>query len=123
MSAGIDRVRREHPKYSVMVTEAIATLNDKKGSSKIAIEKFICANYKVGLNYDAPLKRALLASLEDGVLIKPKGVGLTGSFKLGHVGKPKVVKKTAAKKIVKNAPEKKASPVKKVVKKIPKKGS
>ena len=130
-----------HPKFSVMITEAIKTLADRKGSSKIAIQKYVAANYKVEGNYERSLKKALKAALEDKTLTKPKGVGLTGSFKLTKVEKPKaakkpvakkVVKKPAAKKVVKKvaktptkkaAPAKKASPVKKgkVTKKVAKK--
>jgi histone H1/5 len=117
----------EHPKFSIMITEAIRTLADKKGSSYQAIQKFICANYKVGVNYERSLKKALKAALEEKSLTKPKGVGLTGSFKLTKIEKPKVAKKPVEKKVVKKpvAKEvvkkpvakkvvtKKASPVKK----------
>merc|ERR1712226_961439 len=36
-----------HPKYSVMIAAAIAALKDRTGSSRQAILKYICANYKV----------------------------------------------------------------------------
>ena len=137
----VKKAAPEHPKFSVMISEAIKTLADRKGSSKIAIQKYIAANYKVGVNYERSLKKALKAAVEDKTLTKPKGVGLTGSFKLTKVEKPKaakkpvakkVVKKPAAKKVVKKvaktptkkaAPAKKASPVKKgkVTKKVAKK--
>ena len=38
----------DHPKYSEMVKAAIASLKEKKGSSRQAILKYIIANYKVG---------------------------------------------------------------------------
>merc|ERR1712013_483059 len=36
-----------HPKYSVMIAAAIGALKDRTGSSRQAILKYICANYKV----------------------------------------------------------------------------
>ena len=36
-----------HPKYSVMIAAAITSLKDRTGSSRQAILKYICANYKV----------------------------------------------------------------------------
>ena len=37
----------EHPTYAVMIGAAIAALKDRTGSSRQAILKYICANYKV----------------------------------------------------------------------------
>merc|ERR1711970_755054 len=36
-----------HPTYSVMITDSIKALKDRTGSSRQAILKYICANYKV----------------------------------------------------------------------------
>merc|ERR1712193_416179 len=36
-----------HPPYAAMITAAIKALGDKKGSSRQAILKYVCANYKV----------------------------------------------------------------------------
>merc|ERR1711936_1069079 len=36
-----------HPPYAAMIKAAIKALGDKKGSSRQAILKYICANYKV----------------------------------------------------------------------------
>ena len=103
----VKKAAPEHPKFSVMITEAIKTLADRKGSSKIAIQKYVAANYKVEGNYERSLKKSLKAALEDKTLTKPKGVGLTGSFKLTKVEKPKAVKKPLAKKVVKKPVAKK----------------
>jgi len=137
----------EHPTYAVMVSAAIASLKDRKGSSKQAIEKYVCANYKVGPKYNGPLKMALRKGVEAGALVQVKGTGASGSFKLKKVEKPAAkkpaakkpaakkpaAKKTATKKpaakkspkkTVKKAPAKKATPAKKagkVTKKSPKK--
>jgi histone H1/5 len=127
----VQKAAPEHPKFPVMITEALTKLADRKGTSKIAIEKYLCANYKLGVNYDRALKKALKAMMEANTLTKPKGVGLTGSFKLAKVEKPKAVKKPVAKspkKVVKKPAAKKpaakkpaAKVVKKVVAKSPKK--
>ena len=93
----------EHPTYAVMVSAALASLKDRKGSSKQAVEKYICANYKVGPKYNGPLKMALKKGVLSGVLVQTKGKGASGSFKIAKVEKP-VVKKPAAKKPVAKKP-------------------
>lgn len=100
-----------HPKYIVMVSEGIAALKDRKGSSRQALVKYVLANFKV--NEDAcnrGVKLALKKGVLSGELIQPKGVGANGSFKLAAKAKPeKVAKKPAAKKApAKKAPAKKA---------------
>ena len=123
----------EHPKYSVMIADAINSVKDRKGSSKQAIEKFICANYKVGATYNTHLKMALKRGVAAETLVQVNGQGAYGRFKLAKAPaapkktvakKPaakKVVKKPAAKKVAKKV-TKKASP-KKVAKKVTKKAS
>ena len=103
----------DHPKFPVMIAAAVEALKERKGSSKIAIVKYITANYNVGDNTTSinnRVKKALKAGLEDGTLKQSKGTGVTGSFKLGEkpkaekkpkkavVKKPKSPKKVAAKK-------------------------
>merc|ERR1712141_695160 len=41
------KVPAAHPPYAAMIKAAIKALKDKKGSSRQAILKYICANYKV----------------------------------------------------------------------------
>ena len=111
----------DHPTYAVMISAAIVALKDRKGSSKQAIEKYICANYKVGPRYAGPFKMALKKGVETGALVQTKGVGASGSFKLAKVEKP-AVKKPAAKKPAAKKPAAKKPAVKKVAaKKSPKK--
>ena len=105
----------EHPKYVEMITAAIAALNDRKGSSRQAISKYIKGNYKVGDNSDVHLKIALKRAVATGVLNQVKGTGASGSFKLSEKAKAKPKKKPAAKK-----PAAK-KPAAKKVKKTPKK--
>merc|ERR1712048_301366 len=95
---------------------AIQGLKNPKGSSKIAIEAYIKANYKVadgvgGVSFF--IKKALKSGVAAGWLVQKTGQGVSGSFKVGKVEKPKPKKKPAAKKApAKKAPAKK-SPAKK----------
>merc|ERR1712242_246766 len=102
------KVPAAHPKYSVMVAAAITALKDRSGSSRQAIAKYICANYKVDATKVAtPLKLALKKGLAAGTLKAGGAAGKkgAGSYKIGEkakaVKKPKKVvkkKKPAAKK-------------------------
>ena len=87
----------DHPTYAQMISSAILTLKDRTGSSRQAIAKFVCANYKVdAAKAAAPLNRALKKGVEDGVLkmAKQSGKG-AGSYKLVVKAKKK---KPAAKR-------------------------
>ena len=113
--------KAEHPTFAVMIAAAVASLKERKGSSRQAIEKYICANYKVGPKYSSHFKMALRRGVENGALVQTKGAGASGSFKLAKaepVKKP-TVKKPVAKKTVAKKPAAKKAPAKKVVKKTP----
>jgi len=111
--------KSEHPTFAVMIAAAIGALKDRKGSSRQAIEKYICANYKVGPKYASHFKMALKRGVENGALVQTKGVGASGSFKLAkpEAAKKPAAKKPAAKKTVAKKPAAKKAPAKKVVKK------
>merc|ERR1712173_363607 len=101
-----------HPKYSVMIAAAIAALKDRTGSSRQAILKYVCANYKVdAAKAGQHLRLALKAGIKKGSLkmAKESGKG-AGKFKLVKVEKPKkkkpAAKKPAAKKAKKPAAKK-----------------
>merc|ERR1711878_192056 len=84
-----------HPKYSVMIAAAIAALKDRTGSSRQAILKYICANYKVdAAKAGQHLRMALKAGIKKGTLkmAKESGKG-AGCFKPVKVEKPKKAKK------------------------------
>ena len=88
-----------HPKYSVMIAAAIGALKDRTGSSRQAILKYVCANYKVdAAKAGQHLRLALKAGIKKGSLkmAKESGKG-AGKFKLVKVKKP-AAKKSAAKK-------------------------
>ena len=73
------------PTYIVMVTEAIKNLKDRKGSSRMAIEKYISANYPVSDNFAVHMKAAMKKGIEKEIIIIVKGKGLNGMFKLAKV--------------------------------------
>merc|ERR1711970_437439 len=114
------KVAPAHPKYSVMIAAAITALKDRTGSSRQAILKYICANYKVdAAKAGQHLRMALKAGIKKGTLkmAKESGKG-AGKFKLVKVEKPKKAvkrKKPAAKKAKKPAakPKKAAAKPKK----------
>ena len=118
----------EHPPYEAMVCTALASMKNRKGSSRQAIAKYVKANYKVNASADRYIKNALKNLVGSGKLVQPTGSGASGSFKLPKAvaeKKPKTVKKpaAAAKKpaVAKKATAKKTVKPKKAVKKSPKK--
>merc|ERR1739849_61255 len=101
-----------HPTYSVMIGESIKAMKDRSGSSRQAILKYICANYKVDATKAAVHVRT---ALKMGAAAGKKGAGC---YKLGD--KAKEEKKPKAAK-VKKPVAKKPKAVKKPAAKKPKK--
>ena len=140
MSAEAPKVKKvkapaAHPKYSVMIAAAITALKDRSGSSRQAILKYICANYKVDAAKAAvQIRLALKRGVAKGALkmARESGKG-AGSYKLVKVVKPKKEKKAKkpkakkpkkvkkVKKAKKPAAKKAKKPAKKAVKKPAKK--
>merc|ERR1739844_61432 len=111
-----------HPKYSVMIAAAITTLKDRTGSSRQAILKYICANYKVDAAKAAvQVRLALKRGVAKGALKMARASGKgAGSYKVVKVEKPKKVKAKKPKKVKKAAKKpaaKKAKKPKKAAKK------
>ena len=105
-SKKLSKAPAAHPSYAVMIAEAIAALKDRAGSSRQAILKYVCANYKVdAAKAGQYLRMALKAGIKKGSLkmAKESGKG-AGKFKLVKVEKPK----------------KKAAPMNKAAAKMPK---
>ena len=108
-----------HPTYAEMISAAILSMKDRTGSSRQAIAKYVCANYKVDADKAAlHLRKALKKGLEDGVFktARQSGKG-AGSFKLVEKKKKPAAKKakpSTKKSTVKKA---KSSAKKKPVKK------
>ncbi|XP_063145808.1 atherin-like [Candoia aspera] len=80
----------QYPPTLTMVREAVQALNERKGSSTVAIKRYIRHNYPgvdpIRLKYY--LRKALLKGLEKGYLVRPlnsSAQGATGRFKLAAV--------------------------------------
>ena len=74
-----------HPPYAAMIKAAVKALGDKKGSSRQAILKYICANYKVDAAKAPSRVRISLKKLVDSkalVAAAAPGKKGAGSFKL-----------------------------------------
>merc|ERR1711979_70269 len=112
-----------HPKYSVMIAAAITTLKDRTGSSRQAILKYICANYKVDAAKAAvQIRLALKRGVAMGALKMARASGKgAGSYKVVKAEKPKKVKK--AKKPKAKKPKKVKKAKKPAAKKKPKKAA
>ena len=64
-----------HPPYLEMVLAAIVKLEQRNGSSRLAILKYITANYKLGVDEKMAneyLKKALKRGITSGVLCNSK---------------------------------------------------
>lgn len=102
-----------HPPFIEMITEAIEKLNDRSGSSRQAILKYIVANYKVQeKSGNQHVKVVLKNAVKAGSLKQVKGVGASGSFKLSESLKSKTKTKE---KIQKKSARKASTPVKKPI--------
>merc|ERR1712150_403219 len=87
-----------HPTAVVMVEAAIGNLKEKSGSSLVAIKKYIATNYKVDVvKLNPHIKKALVNGVEKKTLVRVKGKGASGSFKLAKVDKKEKPKKVAKK--------------------------
>merc|ERR1711876_173238 len=74
-----------HPPYAAMIKAAVKALADKKGSSRQAILKYICANYKVDATKAVSRTRiALKKMIASKALVAAAAAGKkgAGSFKL-----------------------------------------
>lgn len=119
----------DHPKYSEMVKQALASLKERGGSSRQAVLKYIMKNFKVGGDenvVNTHLKMALRAGVKNSSLKQSKGSGAAGSFRLGEEAKKKKpagakVKAVKAKKP--KSPAKKAAKAKSAVKSPAKKSA
>merc|ERR1712212_415072 len=113
-----------HPTFAKMVIAAVKALDEKKGSSRVAIRKYILANYKVDEKKSHLIAKGLQSGVKAKLLVQKKGVN--GLYKLTEKEKkakpaksPKKATK-AAKPKAKKAPKAKsalAKPKKPVAKK------
>lgn len=107
-----------HPKYSEMVTTAIAALKERSGSSTQAIKKYIMANYPVNPSIvKSRVKMVIKNNVANGTFIQVTGTGASGSFKLSEKAKKKPAPKKPTKKPTAKKPTAKKTPTKKPAKK------
>lgn len=129
-SAHSKMAKPKNPKYTEMVEDAIKFYNEKGGSSRQAILKYITSKYLVGENAKNQVKLALVKSVGKGRLVQTKGVGASGSFKLSKEVKEEAKKeekkrlKREEKKALKDkentAPESDGEAKKSIAKKVKK---
>ncbi|VDK82316.1 unnamed protein product [Litomosoides sigmodontis] len=84
---GMKSTKNHHPSYSQMINEAIAALKDRKGSSRVAILKYISHRYQLsdnGKRVHSQLRLAIKRGIASGKLMLAKGAGVNGSFRLGN---------------------------------------
>ncbi|KAM7542050.1 hypothetical protein Aperf_G00000015103 [Anoplocephala perfoliata] len=106
-----------HPPFAKMIIEAIAELKEKGGSSRQAILKYIKSHYNVDEKIaEVNVRRVLVSATAAGRLVRVKGTGASGSFKISQ--KPE--KPASAKRSKRASTKPKAAPVKKspAVKKV-----
>ena len=71
----------DHPPYNVMVMTAISELNQRGGSSRQAIAKYISENYdEITERFEVHVKMALKRLLKKRLIVHTKGTGAVGSF-------------------------------------------
>merc|ERR1712206_73824 len=111
--------KASNPKYSVMIAAAITSLKDRTGSSRQAILKYICANYKVDAAKAAvQVRLALKRGVAKGALKMARASGKgAGSYKVVKADKPKKVKKAKKPKAKKPKKAAKKPAAKKAAKK------
>ena len=77
-----------HPTYFAMIADALKKLAEKSGSSRQALVKYIVANNKIDeKTCNQHVKVALRNGVKSGKLKQSKGVGASGSFRLGAIVK------------------------------------
>merc|ERR1712212_584057 len=69
-----------HPTFAKMVIAAVKALDEKKGSSRVAIRKYILANYKVDEKKSHLIAKGLQSGVKAKLLVQKKGVN--GLYKL-----------------------------------------
>lgn len=113
----------DHPKYSEMILAAMKALSGgRKGTSKMAVVKYVQANYKVNANCLTFIRNGLKRLVETKQLVQVSGTGATGSFKLPKpAAAPKKATATTKKPAAKTAAVKKPAAKKSAAKASPKK--
>jgi len=89
------KTHASHPKYSDMIKSALKSLNERSGSSRAAILKYVLAHYTLDpMQANQHLKVALKNGVKNKHFKQTKGNGASGSFKLGEGAKVAKKKKS-----------------------------
>jgi len=84
-----------HPKYSDMIKAALKALNERGGSSRAAILKYVLAHYSLDpIQANQHLKSALKNGVKSKNFKQTKGNGASGSFKLADAAKKPAKKRS-----------------------------
>ncbi|XP_053686044.1 histone H1-like [Sabethes cyaneus] len=90
------RSNLDNPPIHDMIVEALETLKERKGVTLQAIKRYLEENYKVDSSkLSAHIRRALLHGVDDGHIIRTRGHGAMGRFKV-KIAKPSMIKKRQA---------------------------
>lgn len=95
-----------------MILQALAELNERNGLSLQAIKKYLSDNFGVNTEKTGwAIRKYLVKSVSDGVLVRTKGKGASGSFRLSAKAKngASKVKKTKKKAKAKATPKLKSA--------------
>ncbi|VDL11640.1 unnamed protein product [Hymenolepis diminuta] len=113
-----------HPPFAKMIVEAIASLKERGGSSRQAILKYIKSHYKIDDKVaEVNVRKVLVSAAASGKIVRVKGTGASGSFKLAaKVEKSDSVKPKKPTKVEKVS-KKPATPKKPKVASRPKKAA
>ncbi|XP_062562679.1 histone H1-like [Armigeres subalbatus] len=86
----------DNPSIHDMVIEALDVLEERKGVTLIAIKRYLEDNYKVDtVKQAAHIRKIITKCVDDGDIIRTRGAGCSGRFKVKHT-KPSVIKKRRA---------------------------
>lgn len=100
----------QHPKYSEMILSALSALKKPRGASRQAIASYITTTYDVGRASNRHMSVALKSMVNEKALIRTKGVGAAGSFKInketGKSARSAAVGKKRGRKTAKKSPKK-----------------
>lgn len=74
---------QETPPVHDMVIEALETVHDRKGVTLQAIKRFMEDNYKVDIQrLSSHIRKAVVNGVDEGTIIRTRGNGALGRFKL-----------------------------------------
>ncbi|XP_058827040.1 histone H1A, sperm-like [Topomyia yanbarensis] len=86
----------DNPPVHDMIVEALDVLRDRKGTSLQAIKRYMEENFKIDSSKLSPfIRKALVNGVEDGRIIRTRGTGAFGRFKV-KITKPAMIKKRQA---------------------------